>query len=96
VYAHAFIGFVYGTRVYTSTITAPGIYIAVLEPQSIMDDLTVCVRQNGASTDATNTITIEWIALYEGAYTIDTLPPYVPKEKNAELDACHEQLYYFD
>ena len=33
-----------------------------------------------------------WIALYEGAYTADTLPPYVPKGYAAELAEC--QRYY--
>ena len=30
-----------------------------------------------------------WIALYEGSYTADTLPPYVPKGYAAELAACN-------
>ena len=29
-----------------------------------------------------------WAALYEGAYTADTLPPYVPKGYAAELAEC--------
>lgn len=33
-----------------------------------------------------------WAALYEGAYTSDTLPPYVPKGYAAELAEC--RLYY--
>lgn len=33
-----------------------------------------------------------WAALYEGAYTADTLPPYVPKGYAAELAEC--QRYY--
>ena len=32
--------------------------------------------------------TIVWAALYEGAYTADTLPPYVPKGYAAELAEC--------
>lgn len=35
---------------------------------------------------------IEWAALYEGEYTIDTLPPYQPKSYSAELAEC--QRYY--
>ncbi len=34
------------------------------------------------------TITILWAALYEGYYTADTLPPYVPKGYAAELAEC--------
>ena len=33
-----------------------------------------------------------WAALYEGSYTADTLPPYVPKGYAAELAEC--DLYY--
>ena len=36
--------------------------------------------------------TIVWAALYEGSYTADTLPPYVPKGYAAELAEC--QRYY--
>ena len=35
---------------------------------------------------------VTWAALYEGAYTADTLPPYVPKGYAAELAEC--RLYY--
>ena len=34
-----------------------------------------------------------WAALYEGAYTAETLPPYVPKGYAAELAEC--QRYYY-
>lgn len=36
---------------------------------------------------------IEWAALYEGSYTAETLPPYVPKGYAAELAEC--QRYYY-
>ena len=36
---------------------------------------------------------IKWVALYEGTYTADTLPPYVPKGYGAELAEC--QRYYY-
>ena len=34
-----------------------------------------------------------WAALYEGSYTAETLPPYVPKGYAAELAEC--QRYYY-
>ena len=37
-------------------------------------------------------VTIVWAALYEGSYTADTLPPYVPKGYAAELAEC--KRYY--
>lgn len=36
---------------------------------------------------------IEWAALYEGTYTLETLPPYVPKDRSVEKHAC-EQFFY--
>lgn len=38
-------------------------------------------------------VTIKWAALYEGAFTAETLPPYVPKGYAAELAEC--QRYYW-
>lgn len=37
--------------------------------------------------------TLSWAALYEGSYTADTLPEYVPKGYAAELAEC--QRYYY-
>lgn len=34
------------------------------------------------------THTLYWVALYEGSYTADTLPPYVPKGYAVELAEC--------
>ena len=38
--------------------------------------------------EAGNTVTYAKAALYEGSYTADTLPPYVPKGYTAELAEC--------
>ena len=38
---------------------------------------------------STNASKFIWAALYEGSYTADTLPPYVPKGYVAELAECH-------
>jgi len=37
-----------------------------------------------------DTRTFEWAALYEGTYTAETLPPYVPKEPVTELLTCQQ------
>lgn len=39
-----------------------------------------------------NRLFVEWAALYEGSYTADTLPPYVPKDFATELAECNR--YY--
>ena len=33
-------------------------------------------------------VVLQWVALYEGCYTADTLPPYIPKGYAAELAEC--------
>ena len=42
-------------------------------------------------TSANLSFELQWIALYEGAYTADTLPAYVPKGYAAELAECQRQ-----
>ena len=37
-------------------------------------------------------VTIKWIALYEGSYDVNTLPPYVPKDKHVEMLNCNVPL----
>ena len=37
---------------------------------------------------------IEWAALYEGEYTVETLPPYVSKGYGAELAECQRYFLY--
>lgn len=39
-----------------------------------------------------NVVTVYWAAVYHGLYTIDTMPPYVPKGYGVELVEC---LRYF-
>lgn len=38
--------------------------------------------------DTTASISVEWAAMYKGAYTADTLPPYIPKGKHVEMLNC--------
>lgn len=37
----------------------------------------------------------KWAALYEGTYTVDTLPPYVPKGYAAERMECYRYLWRY-
>ena len=43
-----------------------------------------------------DSVDLRSIALYEGEYTIDTLPEYQPKGYGAELLECQRYYYYFD
>lgn len=47
---------------------------------------------DGAVTITSSGGVIKWAALYEGSYTADALPPYVPKGYAVELAEC--QLYF--
>ena len=38
-------------------------------------------------------ITVSWTALYEGIYTEETLPPYIPKGYGVELGECMRYYY---
>ena len=48
---------------------------------------------DGAVTITSSGGVIKWAALYEGSYTADTKPPYVPKGYAAELAEC--QRYFW-
>lgn len=39
---------------------------------------------------------INWVALYEGEYTVETLPPYVPKGYAAESAECQRYFFQID
>ena len=41
-------------------------------------------------------MTIKWAALYEGSYTADALPPYVPEGYAAELAECQRYFWRCD
>lgn len=43
--------------------------------------------------DSSAAINVRWAALYEGEYTAENLPPYIPKGYGAELTEC---LRYFE
>ena len=66
--------------------TTPGVYVTSVTIANDVSSLFVQVGLSG-TTDAER-IGIEWAALYEGEYTADNLPPYVPKGYATELAEC--------
>lgn len=46
--------------------------------------------------NAGTTTSVKWVALYEGNYTADILPPYVPKGYTAEMLACKRYCRVID
>ena len=60
------------------------IYAKQIDISSITDEtIEIQLAPNGGS--SSGSISVEWVALYEGAYTVDTLPAYQPKGYAAEL-----------
>lgn len=82
-----------------STCVVPNFGEGVDSVQNTIGDTNLVVNIYTQSTDDTlsirlfsglirSPVTIVNIALYEGSYTADTLPPYVPKGYGAELAEC--------
>ena len=67
-----------------------GLNIVTHTVRSDATTLFVGLQNNSQSSD--QNCTPVWAALYEGSYTAETLPPYVPKGYAAELAEC--QRYY--
>lgn len=62
------------------------VYPAYITSNADNDLITLADLRDG------DTMEIEWCALYEGEYTTETLPPYVPKGYAAELAECRRRL----
>lgn len=68
-----------------------GIWNDIIVMETIKYDNSDSVMFRFRNAQTTNQL-VYWAALYEGSYTADTLPPYVPKGYGAELLEC--QRYY--
>ena len=73
--------------------TANGLHVVSGKPSESATDGVISIVVNGyVQVNVHNGGKLYWAALYEGVYTADTLPPYVPKGYGAELTEC--QRYY--
>ena len=70
-------------KIYTCTATFTG-------TNGTANPIVTINNRAGSVSDAS--IDVKWAALYEGAYTADTLPPYVPKGKHVEMLNCNVPL----
>lgn len=61
--------------------------------EGVKDTIYLTIGNNWVDICGPFDVTLYWAALYEGAYTADTLPAYVPKGYAAELAEC--QRYYY-
>lgn len=77
-----------GTRLTSVAVQNSGTWVTVVcsfIPNTDLDDINVYITNSNDVAVGTN---IAWVALYEGSYTADNLPPYTPKGYAAELLAC--------
>ncbi len=73
--------------------TANGLHVVSGKPSESATDGVISLIVNGyVQVNVNNPGKMYWAALYEGEYTADTLPAYVPKGYAAELAEC--QRYY--
>lgn len=63
-------------KIYTCTATFTG----------AVNQIVIINNRAGSVSDAS--MDVQWAALYEGSYTADTIPPYVPKGKRIEMLNC--------
>lgn len=66
------------------------------EAVSYSGNLGMGIDLNGVNVISIAPGTYIWAALYEGEYTAETLPPYVPKGYAAEMAECQRYFYRHD
>ena len=64
-------------------------------PDTFTADYVRCVISTDTETTG-NTAYLRWAAIYEGAYTAETLPPYTCKDYAAELAECQRRFHVYE
>ena len=77
------------------TFFGDGIWNDIIIMETIKYDNNDSVMFRFRDAQTTNQL-VYWAALYEGSYTADTLPPYVPKGYAAELAECQRYFWRCD
>ncbi len=78
----------FGTAYFQGDAAERTLVLKLTKPDSLTGDEVVNVYIS-PDTDSTGTAAVvRWAAIYEGEYTAETLPPYVPKGYAAELAEC--------
>lgn len=96
-------GVVYCGVYYAQNATTEAISVSVTAPNGVIaksgmipsDATDIEFRIYVSYTDGGGSCDVYWAALYEGAYTSDTLPPYVPKGYVQELAACQQRYHVY-
>lgn len=73
-----------------------GVFCVSAIMPAVMANSGINVVMRTSSSASSGYVDVEWIALYEGTYTADTLPAYKPKGYASELLECQRYLYAID
>ena len=78
----------FGTAYFQGDAAERTLVLKLTKPDSLTGDEVVNVYISPDTGSTGTAAVVRWAALYEGEYTAETLPPYVPKGYAAELAEC--------
>lgn len=73
---------------FTGDVAERTLVAKLIKPDGLTGDEVVNVYISPDTESTSTAAVVRWAALYEGEYTAETLPPYVPKGYAAELAEC--------
>ena len=89
--AFSMLAYANGEIVKSETVTpTDGVSLMSFELAQVQTELTIYIYAAPGQT-----IVMDWAALYEGEYTVDTIPEYHPNGYGAELAECQRYLQRF-
>ena len=78
----------FGTAYFQGDAAERTLVLKLTKPDGLTGDEVVNVYISPDTGSTGTAAVVRWAALYEGEYTAETLPPYVPKGYAAELAEC--------
>lgn len=78
----------FGTAYFQGDAAERTLVLKLTKPDGLTGDEVVNVYISPDTESTGTAAVVRWAALYEGEYTAETLPPYVPKGYAAELTEC--------
>ena len=78
----------FGTAYFQGDAAERTLILKLTKPEGLTGDEVVNVYISPDTGSTGTAAVVRWAALYEGEYTAETLPPYVPKGYAAELAEC--------
>ena len=78
----------FGTAYFQGDAAERTLVLKLTKPDGLTGDEVVNVYISPDTESTGTAAVVRWAALYEGEYTAETLPPYVPKGYAAELAEC--------